>query len=213
MAQMIKRARSEEAKDTRRNALLAAALDEFVERGFAAAKIDDIARRAGLSKGALYLYFDSKEALFKGLIETVAMPRVEEIEAAIAGAPSIRQALEVMSAIAPTIIRESPLPRFMKVLIGDAKTFPDILQSYRREVLERVLGAISAALERAMDRGEIARHDPDLLARIVVSPIPLSGIWHILFGADPDAAVNLEELFRLHADLLGRALAVDGAEK
>ena len=69
----MQRARSEAAKDTRRQALLTAALDEFFERGFAAARMDDIARRAGFSKGTLYLYFDSKEALFASLIETFAL--------------------------------------------------------------------------------------------------------------------------------------------
>ena len=62
---MMKRARSDEAKDERRAQLLDAALDEFFEKGFSAARMDDIARRAKLSKGTLYLYFDSKKAMFQ----------------------------------------------------------------------------------------------------------------------------------------------------
>ena len=75
----MRRARSEDAKDERRQLLLSAALDEFFERGFSAARIEDIAQRASLSKGTVYLYFDSKEALFLALIEDLATPNIEQI--------------------------------------------------------------------------------------------------------------------------------------
>ena len=84
----MKRARTKKAKDERRLALLRAGLDEFFERGFTAARMDDISKRAGLSKGALYLYFSSKEELFKSLVEEYAVPNVERIEAMTRAAPA-----------------------------------------------------------------------------------------------------------------------------
>ena len=82
----MQRARTDADKDDRRQALIAAALDEFYERGFAAARMDDIARRAKLSKGALYLYFDSKEALFQAVTESFILPHIEMVEAAAGAA-------------------------------------------------------------------------------------------------------------------------------
>jgi AcrR family transcriptional regulator len=96
----MKRARSDDAKDERRQALLLVALDEFFQKGFTAARMDDIARRAGLSKGTLYLYFESKEALFTALIETLAMPNLSHIETISTMASTIREALDRLVAFA-----------------------------------------------------------------------------------------------------------------
>jgi AcrR family transcriptional regulator len=205
---MSRRARTDEAKDERRGALISAALDEFFEKGFAATRLDDIARRAGLSKGAIYLYFDSKESLFQALIESVALSRVEMLEQAAAAAPSGLAALQVVGRMAPSVIRESNLPRLMKVMISDARMFPEIVRDYRRKVLDRVLGMIAGMLERSMDQGEIRRSDPKLLARLVVAPIALSGIWHVVFNNDPEAEVDLDALFALHVETMTRALAL-----
>jgi AcrR family transcriptional regulator len=204
---VVKRARSDVAKDERRQKLLAVALDEFFQKGFAAARTDDIARRADLSKGTLYLYFESKQALFIALIETLAMPNIGQIELISMTAPSIREALNRLVAFAPTMVRQSNLPRLMKVLIGDSHNFPDIVRNYRTQILDRVLGAMAHLLTCAKERGEIEIGDPKLMARLVVAPIALSGIWHALFADDPDAQVDLEMLFRMHADLLLKAIS------
>ena len=207
----MKRARSEDAKDARRQALLVAAMDQFYERGFAAARMQDIARRAGLSKGTLYLYFDSKDDLFRALIDTFAVPNLEAIEAMTASAPSFADALDAIAAFAPGVVRESNLPKLMKVLAGDSHNFPDIIQSYRSDVLDRVLGAIAALLERARDAGEIAVEHPGLMARLVVAPMAMSMLWQAVFGRTKGADVDVETLFELHAQNLARALAPAGA--
>lgn len=202
----MQRARTEEAKDARRRVILAAALDEFHERGFSAARMDDIAARASLSKGTLYLYFDSKEALFQALVETVAMPNVERIEALAATAPSARAAISALFAFAPYVVRETPLPRFMKILIADASIFPDILTRYRREVVERALNAVAGLLTRAHDAGEFRIDDPRLTARLVVAPVVMSALWHILFEHEADAKIDLPALLTLHERMLLTAL-------
>jgi AcrR family transcriptional regulator len=209
---MNRRARTDEAKDERRGALISAALDEFFEKGFAAARLDDIAGRAGVSKGAIYLYFESKEALFQALIESVAMPKVALMEGIAAAYPSGLEALQAIGRAAPVVIRESNLPRLMKVLISDAMTFPEIVRDYRRNVIDRVLGMVAGILERSMKAGEIRRADPKLLARLVVAPIAVSGIWHVIFGADPEADVDLDALFALHVETMTRALSVKEAK-
>ena len=196
----MSRARTNAEKDQRRQDLLSAALDEFFEKGFSAARMDDIAAHAELSKGALYLYFQSKEALFTELIETLTEPNIDILETVAANAPSLRAALDQIATIAPQIITSSDMPRLMKVIIGDAHNFPDIIRNFRRTVLERILGLVAGMLEQAQNNGEIVIADPQLGARLIMAPFALSGIWQAVFGADPDARVDLEGLFRMHAD-------------
>jgi AcrR family transcriptional regulator len=169
--------------------------------------MDDIAKRAGLSKGAIYLYFDSKEALFTSLVDAFAIPNIERIEQAAEAAGSAMAAIEAMMRLAPVFIRETPVPKIMKILIADAPAFPEMVTAYRKKVVERVLGAITNALKKAKENGEIDIGDPALTARLVVAPIVMSGIWRILFEHDPKAKVDLEALFALHEQILKRALA------
>jgi AcrR family transcriptional regulator len=206
----MQRARSETAKDTRRHTLLTAALDEFFVKGFAGARMEDIAARANLSKGTLYLYFDSKESLFTALIDSLAMPNLARIELIASSAVSLREALDQLVLFAPSIVRHSNLPRLLKVLVGDSHNFPNIVRAYRTQILDRVLAALAQMLARAQAAGSIDIEDPPLMARLIVAPIALSGLWHAVFGGDADAAVDLERLFRMHADLVMKAISTNG---
>ena len=120
----MQRARTEQAKDERKSALLKAALDEFYERGFTAARMEDIANRADLSKGTIYLYFNSKETLFSELIQSLTQPNIHKLEAIAQDAPSISDAIQAIAKFAPVMIQHSDVPRLMKVLIGESNTFP-----------------------------------------------------------------------------------------
>ena len=185
---------------------MAVALDEFFQKGFSAARMDDIAARANVSKGTLYLYFDSKESLFKALIENIAMPNLEMIEGIAASAPSVFDALHSLAAFAPKVIRHSNLPRLMKVMIGDSHNFPDIIADYRTRILDRVLRALAMVLANAKQRGEIETDDPALLARLLIAPMVFSGIWQAVFGGAADAKVDLEALFRMHVKIMTKGL-------
>lgn len=202
------RARTDEAKELRRRALLDAALGEFFERGFSAARMDDIAARAKLSKGTLYLYFDSKEALFTSLVETFAIPNIVMFEAAVQNAGGGVAAIRTFMKIAPVVIRESPLPKIAKILIADAPAFPEIVTAYREQVIERALGVIVSALSAAKKAGEIEIGDPHLTARLVIAPVLMSAIWRIVFEHDPAAKIDLDALFAEHEKMLLRGLGV-----
>jgi len=200
------RARSDEAKDERRSALLHAALDEFFEKGFAATRMTDIARRAHLSKGTLYLYFDSKEAMFRALVETLASPNLEVIEQITRNAGSLKEAIAGICRFAPMLVRHTELPRLMKVLIGDSHMFPQMVLAYRQELVERVLAMIAGMLSRADDDGKIEIEDPDLTARIIVAPMILSALWQAIFNSRNEAEVDLERLFQIHERMILKAL-------
>lgn len=206
------RARTDLAKDQKRLVLLDAAMDEFFERGFAAARMDDIARRANVSKGTLYLYFKSKEELFRSLIATFVVPNVERMEAAIHGAPSAHAAIEAITRLAPSIIRQTSIPRMMKILVADSVTFPDVLKAYKENVLDRFLSVIAGLLERANDAGEIEVDDPDVAAKLVVAPFVFSAFWQVIFNANTDGDLDLPSLFAMHAAFLEKAFVPGKAE-
>lgn len=208
----MKRARTEEAKEDRRAAVLKAALDEFFIKGFTAARMDDIARRADLSKGTLYLYFSSKDALFQALIEDLTTPHIQHMEQLADLAVTLEDALARLAELAPGMIRTSELPRLMKVLIADSHNFPDIVREYRRNVLDRLLGIVTRMFERLKAQGEIVVDDTHLAARLLVAPIAFSGIWHAVFEQESDAQVDLETLFRMHASNMLAALRPEVAE-
>ncbi len=203
----MQRARSQTDKDARRQLLLIAALDEFYERGFTAARMEDIAARAELSKGTLYLYFKSKDDLFRALIEKHAVPNIETVEMISRTAPSFDAALAAIANFAPRLIRETHLPKLMKVIAGDSQGFPDIIKSYRTDVLDRVLGAIADILRQAHDAGEIEVAQPELAARLVIAPMVMSMLWQAVFAQTDDTPIDLETLFQIHTDHLKRALA------
>ncbi len=203
----MKRARSEQAKDQRRHILLQAALDEFYEQGFATARMEDIAKRAGFSKGTLYLYFKSKEDLFTSLIETRALPNVARLEAATEQAPTFSAAIQALTTMAPLIIQTTDVPRLMKIIISDAPNFPRVIQMYRKNVIDRILQMMADVLARAHERREIEIDDPALTARLIISPIAFSALWHVLFDHQDKDQIDLEKLFQLHGKMMLRALA------
>jgi len=204
----MQRARTDDAKDERRQAMLAAALEVFVEKGFAAARMDDIARAASLSKGTVYLYFPSKEDLFEAVLRNVALPNVEHMEGLMRDAPSVSVALDGVAQFVPHLIRETRLPQIMKLLISESGTFPQIVQAYREDVLDRLLVAVAGLLARAHEAGDIDAPEPMLAARLVAAPIAFSALWSVVFEVDPKARVDLEALIALHVRHLKKALTV-----
>lgn len=201
------RARTQDAKERRRQVLLEAALDEFFERGFAAARMQDVAARAGVSKGTVYLYFDSKTDLFRALVEAFAMPNLDRIDALARSTPTFAELMTRLAAFAPDLVGRSRLPKLMKVLVGDSHAFPDVVSAYRRDIIDRVIAALTAAVERAVASGEIATRDAHLTARLIVAPIAMSGLWQAVFAGSGGPPVDLERLFALHADTLTSALS------
>ena len=169
--------------------------------------MEDIARRAGLSKGTVYLYFPAKEALFEALIEELAAPNVNLIEKLAASSPSLELAIRGLAVLAPQVIRSSDMPRLMKVLIGDSHNFPELIRRYRQQRVDRLLCILKTLLDNAVERGEIVPVDTALATRLIMAPIVMSAIWHAVFALnDDEAQVDLERLFQMHADFLLDAL-------
>ena len=206
----MQRARTDEAKDERRLSILMASLDEFYEKGFAAARMDDIARRAGLSKAAVYLYFKNKDALFTELLREISSPKLDYIDAFFGRDLSFEEAMNQFAEFLPTVILNSPMPKMLKVMIGESGGHPKLMREFRETVLDRVICAVRTFLERAEARGEIQLIDADLTARLILSPMPMNGMWRILFESDAEALFDVSRMFKIHALYMIRALSPSG---
>ena len=183
----------------RREAILAAALDEFCTQGFAAARLDDVARRASVAKGTIYLYFRDKEALFQEIIRTTLTPVVGSIEAMSNADLPIRV---IADQIVELFVREIFSTRrrdVIRLMITEGRRFPKLAEFYYREVLSHILGAVRVLLERAATRGEV----PKALARfpqIVAAPGLLAVIWTGLF--DRFEPLDVRAMMKTHLDIL-----------
>jgi AcrR family transcriptional regulator len=195
-----RRRRNGQQAPDRREAILAAALDEFSARGFAAARLDDVARRAGVAKGTIYLYFRDKEALFQELVRSVIGPLIARFEAA---AEIDLPARVVAERIVDMFVREVYGTRrkdVIRLIIAEGPRFPKLAEFYYREVIARVIPVVRGLLRRAAERGEIGA---DALARfpqLLVAPGLMAIVWNGLF--DRFDSLDVPALMRAHLDLL-----------
>ena len=194
-----RRRRAQEPAE-RRQSILDAALDEFTARGFAGTRLDDVARRAGVAKGTIYLYFRDKESLFQDLVRTMLSPLIGTIEAAALRELPIRALAEL---IITTFIEEIYGTRrkdVMRLIISEGARFPELAKFYYHEVIGRVLPVLRQRLRIAVERGELA---DDALARfpqLLVAPALLAILWNGLFGRfEP---LDVRALMRAHFELL-----------
>jgi AcrR family transcriptional regulator len=197
-------------KEARPAELLEAALDVFAEKGFAAARMDDIAARAGASKGTVYLYFPSKGAVFEALVRTALVPNVERAEAMVAGhdgpvAPLLRRFLALLAGV----VRDPRLVVLPRLVVGELHRFPELARFYRTAVVDRALALIASVHRRGVERGEFRPQDSDAVARLVVAPVLLTAIWGAVFAPHDGEPFDPTPILDAHADTLLRGLAAD----
>jgi AcrR family transcriptional regulator len=184
----------------RRQAIIDAALDEFVARGFTATRLDDIAKRAGVAKGTIYLHFKDKESMFEELIRTALVPLIGRLHAPPPLGGSVRDAVE---GFARTFIREVAATRrgdIVRLIVAEGPRFPAIADFYYREVVSRGLAGMRALIELGVARGEIRQHDLARFPQILVAPAIIAVIWQSLFSKH--APLDAIEMFRIHLDLI-----------
>jgi len=188
-----------EKSAARHDAILAAALDEFSARGFAATRIDDVARRAGVAKGTIYLYFRDKEALFQELVRTMLVPIVAALETPPPDVP-IRALLEAFIDLFVREIYGTKRRAVLRLVMTEGPRFPKLAEFHYRNVVERAMAAMRALLERAAKRGEL-KHDVLLrFPHLVVAPGIVAIIWSGLF--DRFAPLDVAAMMRAHLDVL-----------
>jgi AcrR family transcriptional regulator len=168
----------------RKQAILDAALTEFSQCGFEAARLDDIADRAGIAKGTLYLYFDDKEGLFEEVVRSAVSPVLERLSA-IATAPDlpVDKILEALFSVFEKEVLGTKRKLLIRLIIADGPRFPRIAEFYYRNVIARILPLITKVAERAVERGELSSDAYARYPQLVAAPLLLTVIWDALFSA------------------------------
>ena len=200
-------------KADRPDEIVAAALEVFSEKGFAAARLDDIAARAGVSKGAIYLYFSTKEDIFQAVIAQGVAPNLDHVQAAIAAnGQSFPDLLRALVAIISDIATSTSIGGIIKMVIGESRNFPELARAWHDSLVAPALGAMTGAIAAAQARGELLPGDPRQYAISLVSPMLLGVVWRETFvpvGAQP---LDIPALARQHVELWLRGmLAQPGA--
>lgn len=176
-AQSVSRRRTRR-KEARPSELTAAALDLFVEKGFAATRLDDVAARAGVSKGTLYLYFDSKEALFKAVVEEGIVPALAAAEQRFAEFEgSSAELLRSLLLGWWQQIGNTRLGGVPKLIISESRNFPEIAQFYHDRVISRGRSLLRAALQRGVAAGEFRPLDIESCIDVIIAPLLMLIVW------------------------------------
>ncbi|MPZ56452.1 MAG: TetR family transcriptional regulator [Rhizobiales bacterium] len=184
----------------RREAILAAALEEFSAQGFSAARLDDVARRAGVAKGTIYLYFRDKEALFEELIRSVLSPVVGAMELALRDERPVRQIADSAVEIFVREVYGTRRKDIIRLVISEGGRFPKLAEFYHREVLARLFAAMQALLRRAAEGGELRNNAVVQFPQLIGAPAIVGIIWSGLF--DRFEPLDVRGFLRAQLDLI-----------
>lgn len=200
MNQVTNRLRSAAAEE-RFETILKAALATFTEKGFTAARIEDVARAAGVAKGTVYLYVDSKEALLKALIGSLTAPPLGELESLVDGhRGSAEDLLRLTLATIRSEILETDRRLIVRLVLTEAHRFPEIAAYYHEHVVGRAMAFLGTIVRRGVEAGEFVDDAPARFPQLIIAPFLLAVVWQELFAslAPLDAAAMLDA----HVDLL-----------
>jgi AcrR family transcriptional regulator len=180
----------------RRDAILDAALDEFSARGFEAARLDDVAKRAGVAKGTIYLHFKDKESLFQELIRSKMAPVVGTLEATFAADLPLHTVVDKAIDVFVREVYGSRRKQLIRLIISEGPRFPTLAEFYYREVLSRILKSVRGLLRRAFERGELADDTLIRFPQLLGAPGIIAIIWSGLF--DRFEPLDVRAMMRAH---------------
>lgn len=189
------------AEGDRTRAIIDAARREFAARGYAAARLDDIARAAGVAKGTIYLYFDSKAALFEGVVRGHILPQLEAAEAlAAAHDGPVEELLKLLLRSLCGRILETDLHEIIRLLIAEGHNFPEIRSFYFREVVQRGIRLLGDLIRRGEARGEFRVTGAADAPQLLMAPLLVGAVWKSLF--DDLAPLDARRLVEAHLEVL-----------
>jgi AcrR family transcriptional regulator len=187
-------------KSGRRDAILAAAIEEFATRGFAATRLDDVAGRAGVAKGTIYLYFRDKDSLFQELVRTMLSPVVGAIEAAPLADLPVRTIAETIVELFVREVYGTRRKDVLRLILAEGQRFPKLAEFYYREVVSHVMPVMRALFARAVERGELDNAALVRFPQLLIAPALVAVFWNGLF--DRFSPLDVRELMHAHLDLI-----------
>jgi len=207
----IPAARWTRRKQARPAEIVEAALSVFAEKGYAGTRMDEIARRAGVTKGTIYLYFESKEAVFKSLVRDSIGATLAGVTADLSGFQGsakdlLHFALNAMAHLLTTSDRVV-LP---KIIIAESGNFPELARFYREEIIDKGIALMASLIERGIAQGEFRRVPVQHAVRLCIAPVLLGAIWRVTFGQFDSEPYDYNGLIDTHLDVLFRGLSAEG---
>ncbi len=195
-------------KEARPQEILEAAIGVFAERGFAAARMDEIAARADISKGTIYLYFESKEAVFKALVRETISARIGEITSIVEKHDGPTPAL-LTAALRNfgQFVATSDRVVLPKIVIAEAGNFPDLARFYREEVIERGLALLGGIVARGIERGEFRAMPTEHAVRLIMAPLLIIMLWRTTFARFDKTPYDYNGLIEAHIKTILKGLA------
>lgn len=207
-----KRTRAQTTAD-RPSQITEAALRMFAERGFAGTRLEDVALEAGISKAALYLYFDSKERLFEAVIRQAIAPKLEQAITMIdAFEGSTASLVKMLLAVFEKAI-DSPVPIVAKLIVAESGNFPELARLWVDLAARRVLSLVERLVQRGIDRGELRPVDVSTVAPLVIAPVFLLGMWRQAFAPHTNFRMDPAPVLAAHAQILLEGLALPDQKK
>jgi AcrR family transcriptional regulator len=188
-------------KEARPQELIEAGFLEFAEHGFAATRLDDVARRAGAAKGTIYRYFEDKEALFMAAVRSRISPTLADMRGTVLAFPgSTEDLIRLLIRTLYARLVESDLKVLLRIIVGEGAAFPTLAEMYHREVISRGRELLSAVVARGVERGELRAGPATDLPIVIMAPAVMATIWALTFDrVDPIAA---DRFLAAHVDLV-----------
>jgi len=194
--------RQRRAQDRPRE-ICAAALDVFAEKGFAAARLDEIAQRAGVSKGTLYLYFKDKADLFRAVVRDTVAPNIDVVRTMVEGADlPFPDVIRLFLPRFAALTSQARVGAVAKMVIGESRNFPELAKVWHDEVVSKALGLIAGLIERGQAKGEVRAGDPRLLTFTLMGPMVMGLLWRETLQPAGGAPLDLEALAAQHAETI-----------
>ncbi len=204
--------RWERRKEARPAEIISAALDLFVEKGFAATKLDEIAVRSGVSKGTLYLYFPSKEEMFKAVVRETIVPIIKEFADGLSSSNlTATEGLNLFFRDWWTKFGSTKSSGICKVVIAESGNFPEMAMFFQTEVIEPSHALLGQIIQSGINTGEFRELDVESACHLVMAPLVIQSIWqHSISVCQPHShATDPEQLIRAHRENMYRAFASD----
>lgn len=187
--------------------ILAAALEVFAERGFQAARLEEVAKRAGVSKGALYLYFETKADLFRAVVTDAISPNLERVKMMAAAAVPFEQAVRMgVGMLARHVVTDRRITGVVKLVIAESRNHPELATIWHETVVQPGITLMSGLIAAAQARGEVRSGDPRLFAFGIMGPMVLSMVWRETFEPVGAAPIDVGKLADQHLDTVLRGM-------
>lgn len=201
-------------KDERPAEIISAAIDVFAEKGFAAAKLDDVAKRAGIAKGTLYRYFDTKDEMFRAVVQQAIAGSLGETETAAAALQgSISDLVPMLLTRAANRMGDRRFPAIARMVLAESRTFPDLAIFWHDQLVSRMLTLVGDLIAKAQARGEVKAGDPKLYAFSILGPMVSAVLFHEVLGGTSADLPDIDRLATQHAETVLKGMLISPTKR